>query len=157
MQSVYPPILGNQPQAMELAEVEELCVQNFGESISRPLIWDGFSNCHTRIHGNGFIGFYWIGGEFLTNNPEPRSAMLLVRVPADFSISAVQQATVDWLKGNENGDSMCDTYFLHEVEPDDPDYALFCEIESAIQEEFTLHDDGTRRGYAIVRINNATA
>lgn len=90
----------------------------------------------------------------MTSNPEPRSAMLLIRVPASFSISSVQQATIDWLKGGEHGDSMCDTYFLHEVDPDDPDYDLFCEIENAIQEEFCQHEDGTRRGYAIVRIQD---
>jgi hypothetical protein len=157
MQSVYAPILGKQSQVMEMPEVYEVCVENFTESISRPLIWDGFQNCHERIHEDNFIGFYWLGGEFLTSNPEPRSAMLLVRVPATFSISAIQQATVDWLKSQENHDSMCDTYFLHEVDPDDPHYELFCEIETAIQEEFSLHEDGTRRGYAIVRIEDGAA
>jgi len=80
--------------------------------------------------------------------------MLLIRVPSSFSINPVQQTTIDWLRGDENADSMCDTYFLHEVEPGDPAYDLYCEIEETIREEFTAQPDGTRKGYAVLRIEH---
>lgn len=154
MEVVYPPILGNEARIMTLTEVEEIGVTHFGESTSRPLIWDGLSNCHERVKRHGFEGFYWIGGEFVTRNPEPKSLLLIVRTPHHITLSAAQKATVDWLHGDENRDSMCNIHHLHEVEPDDPDYEIFCQIENEIKEILSTHQDGTRRGYAIVRIED---
>jgi len=149
---VHVPLFGPTPTTVSLPDLEARCVNSFPDSTSRPLIWDGFKVSHDRITADQFPGWLWISGEFVTCSPEPQSAMVLLRIPAAAVPTTQQNATVDWLRGPEVADSLCDTYFLQEVDPSDPAYEVYRETEELIREEFCIQPDGSRRGYAIITL-----
>lgn len=136
--------------------VEQLrhdCVEAFDCSTQRPLIMEGVSTCHDQIKGASLTGDMWVGGEFVTADPEPASAMVLLKVPASVHVTGRQTSTMEWLRGEHaNAEYFCETYCLHEVLPTDECYDLYRETEAAIREEFSMHQDGSLRGYAVISI-----
>jgi hypothetical protein len=146
------PIYGPNPVARTIDQVRGDCVDSFSDSTTRPLIWEGVTVCHQRITEARFEGSVWIGGEFVTTIPDPDTAMVLLRLPASAQTTAEQGITVDWLRSEQTGELLCETYFLHEVDSSDPQYDLYTATERAITEEFSQQADGSRRGHAVISL-----
>ncbi len=146
----FDPIYGPNPVTRTIEQVCGDCVETFEDSTTRPLIWEGVTICHQRITEAQFRGCVWIGGEFVTSIIDPETAMVLLRLPASAQTTADQGITVDWLRSEQTGELLCETYFLHEVDSSDPQYDLYTATERAITEEFSQHADGSQRGHAVI-------
>lgn len=146
----HQPIYGPHPVERSMEQLREDCLNDFPESTQRPLIMEGVETCHSQIKAAALTGVMWVSGEFVTADPEPDTAMVLLTVPASVQATAKQTVTMEWLRSEQTTEYYCDTYCLHEVPQADEAFALYRETEEAIREEFGTQPDGEPRGYAII-------
>jgi hypothetical protein len=145
------PLFGDKPVRSSLVAVESVCVNSYPESATRPAIWDGFQEAHTRIVDVHAPGEIWVSGEFVVDTEDPTHAQVHLRVPAGAPVGVDAREVLDWLNDPENTERLsCDLSALVDVPEDDPVAYLIHEYAQAVHEAFTMHGPSGVKGFPIL-------
>ena len=113
----YPPLLPLGFHSVELAELRQLCVARFPDSISRSNIMTGLESLVLNLNSEGLPMQIWIDGSFTTEKLNPEDVDLLVCVKEDDLANATEGqkqiirrvAETDFMPSHR-----CDAYVLFE-------------------------------------------
>ena len=78
----FPPLLPAGLHSLDVNGRRRLCVERFGDSVTRPRIISNLENTIIEINRQGIMGQIWIDGSFLTEKLNPDDvdvALVLLR------------------------------------------------------------------------------
>lgn len=106
------PVLGF--HHLSLGDIEQVCVDPFPLSTSRPAIMSGLRTFVQRLEEDGVKGKLWIDGSFLTEKIDPKDVdILLLYDGVAYNTGAVAaHDRVDWVIANQKDTLKCDSYIL---------------------------------------------
>lgn len=113
----WPPLLPWGLHPMTLADVRNLCVVRFPDSITRSGIMDGLEAVVTEVNKSGLPLEIWVNGSFLTEKLNPEDSDIVAKFDgvAFDAAQPEQQARIAWLNSNLKNHFKCDSYVF-------PDY-----------------------------------
>lgn len=145
------PLFGESPVHTSLSTVETVCVNRYPESATRPAIWDGFEEAHTKVVDARAPGEVWVSGEFVVNKEDPDFAQVHLHVPAGAPINETTRELFEWLNDKTNTERLsCDLSTFVGVPDDDPQAFLIQEIEQAFLDIFSTHGETGVKGFPIL-------
>jgi hypothetical protein len=102
-----------------MANVEQVCVDQFSLSTTRPPICDGLDVFLTVLELSDVTGEVWVDGSFLTEKINPKDVDVVLRVDGEFynTGTADQRNAIDWAIDNQKLTLKCDSYVLFEYPP----------------------------------------
>ena len=98
---------------MTLAELRQICVDNFPTSQSRPIIMAGMENLLAELTKNGISADVWVDGSFLTEKIEPGDVDLVFSIAADVYDNGTPQRRQILDMINSQGSMMKQHYHCH--------------------------------------------
>jgi hypothetical protein len=107
---------------LTMENVEQVCVDQFSLSSTRPIICDGLDMLVTVLELCDVVGELWVDGSFLTEKINPKDVDVVLRVDGALynSGTAKQRNAIDWVIDNQKLMLKCDSYAFFEYPPGDP-------------------------------------
>ena len=104
----FPPLLPAGFHRLDVNARRRLCVDHFGNSVTRPRIMSNLESTITAVNGQGIAGEIWIDGSFLTEklNPDDADVALVLSPASLYALSPGQRQFFD----NFSGQSLYDRY-----------------------------------------------
>ncbi len=105
-------------------EVRQLCVRNFGTSITRRGIMDGLERIVKKLNAADVLGELWVDGSFATEKIDPSDVDVILRVGSDtYDGDATVREAVDWAADPDRWKThSCDAYKWIEYQRGHPLY-----------------------------------
>jgi hypothetical protein len=156
--SDFPALLTPGLHPMTLIDLRQLCVDQFGRSKRRPIIFQGLNDFFTMLSQSRISGTAWIDGSFLTHKPEPNDCDLVVAMDgARFEVSAPEvQIAVErcfdtakaWVKKTYH----CDAYLRFEYPALHLVHASGLQARTYWQNHFGRDRSANPKGIAVVEL-----
>jgi hypothetical protein len=112
----YPSLFPLGFHHLSLSDVEQVCVDLFPLSTTRPEIMNGLRQFVKRMDDARIVGELWLDGSFLTEKIDPKDVDVLLRVDGALYNSGTteQRQAIDWVIANQKATLKCDSYALME-------------------------------------------
>lgn len=101
---------------LTMANIEQVCVDQFSLSTTRPAICDGLNVLQTVLELADVSGELWVDGSFITEKINPKDVDIVLRVNGSLYDAGTkdQRNAIDWLIDNQKLTLKCDSYVLFE-------------------------------------------
>lgn len=110
--SEFAPLLPVGRYQKTMAELRQLCANEFPLSRTRDTIMRGLEQVVSMLRNNKIVGELWVNGSFLTEKIDPNDSDVVLVVQSTFCDNATpqQRQTLNWINGDLKTSHCCDSY-----------------------------------------------
>lgn len=150
----YSPLLEPGMCRMDLDRLQNLCVNDFDLSSTRPYIIDGLRKLFDHLMFHEIEGELWVDGSFLTSKINPGDVDLVLRCSASFvdNCSDDQKKVIKWLNQDLKTTHYCHVFVFYEWPEGHANFDIGNRMHDYWLRWFGTSRDGHAKGIAVLTL-----